>query len=130
MINQPTNQCIHGGDGLTCRTCERTRNEAARAEQLERLRQEYRQTTDPEERERITRQARLLKAMRCYQCETEPQLSQDDPDFPFCSKACHGRWAEENDHQGQSAGKRPTIRQMRERLLELAKEEHVKGATT
>ncbi len=96
------------------------------AEQLDQLRQEYR-TASPGRREAIKQEAERLKAKaRCYRCEEQPRLPEEDAHFPFCSQACHEAWAQENDHVSRPESKRPTIAEIRRRLLELAKEAHLK----
>jgi len=98
------------------------------AEQLDQLRQEYK-TASPERREELKRQAELLKAGACSQCHERERPPEEAEHFPFCSDACHKAWADANDHGSRIAGKRPTIRELQRRLLERAREAHLKGAT-
>jgi len=95
------------------------------AEQLDQLRQEYR-TASPQRREAIKQEAYRLKARACCQCHGRDRLPMEDAYFPFCSQACHEAWAQENDHGSRPESKRPTIAEVRRRLLEMAKEAHLK----
>lgn len=90
-------------------------------QQLADLRAEW-PTATPERRAEIEELAETLRLRACRECR---KRDQDDEHYPFCSQECNEEWGAKNAPTAGPEGKKLTIEQMQQRLLDIAEEKRI-----